>query len=179
MQTFGGYLSTRHEKVSGIVNISTMAGHAAQQHVLLECLGIGQMVNTMRSSIPDHRLDTTISPSTPSNVGSPKKLQTVSVISQSSRFFTFAQRDYRKTRLHFLQPSRCNGKDTGVHSVLRSGVESRCFAHIVVPLGALPSPLGDVAQKPEHCRQRTQCGRSHMSYYADGGRALELLFNQV
>ena len=37
-----------------------MAGHAAQQHVLLECPGICQLVNTMKSSIPDHRLDTTI-----------------------------------------------------------------------------------------------------------------------
>ena len=42
----------------------------------------------MRSSIPDHRLDKTIWPCSPSNTGSPKKLQTVSVLSQSSRFFS-------------------------------------------------------------------------------------------
>ena len=37
-----------------------MAGHAAQQHVLLECPGICQLVDTMKSSVPDHRLDTAI-----------------------------------------------------------------------------------------------------------------------
>ena len=47
VQAFSGSLSTRYEKVSGIVR--RMAGQAAQQQVLLECLGIGQMVNTMRS----------------------------------------------------------------------------------------------------------------------------------
>ena len=57
-----GSLSTRHEKVFGIVHIKEpktrrMAGHAAQQHVLLECPGICQLVRTMKSSIPDHRLD--------------------------------------------------------------------------------------------------------------------------
>ena len=37
-----------------------MTGHAMQQHVLLECPGICQMVNTMKSSIPNHQLDTPI-----------------------------------------------------------------------------------------------------------------------
>ena len=37
-----------------------MTGHAAQQHVLLECPGICQLVNTMKSSILDHKLDTPI-----------------------------------------------------------------------------------------------------------------------
>ena len=60
-----GSLSTRHEKVCGIVHIREpktrrMTGHAAQQHVLLECPGICQLVNTMKSSIPDHQLDTPI-----------------------------------------------------------------------------------------------------------------------
>ena len=62
---FDGSLSTRYGKLYGIVIISEpktrrMAGHAAQQHVLLECPGICQLVNTMKSSIPDHRLDTAI-----------------------------------------------------------------------------------------------------------------------
>ena len=58
-----GSLSTRHEKsLWHIVLIKEpktrrMAGHAAQQHVLLECPGICQLVRTMKSSIPDHRLD--------------------------------------------------------------------------------------------------------------------------
>ena len=51
MQTFVGSLSARYEKVSGIVNISRMAGHAAQQHMPVECLRIDQLVNSMRSSI--------------------------------------------------------------------------------------------------------------------------------
>ena len=32
-----------------------MASHAAQQHVLLECPGICQLVNTMKSLVPDRR----------------------------------------------------------------------------------------------------------------------------
>ena len=60
-----GSLSTRYEKVHGIIHIREpktrrMAGRAAQQHVLLECPGICQLVHTMKSSIPDHRLDTAI-----------------------------------------------------------------------------------------------------------------------
>ena len=47
VQTFDVSMSTRFEKVSGIVNISKMAGHAAQQRVLLECLEIGQMITMM------------------------------------------------------------------------------------------------------------------------------------
>ena len=37
-----------------------MAGHAAQQHVLLECPRICQLLNTMKSSIPAHRFHTAI-----------------------------------------------------------------------------------------------------------------------
>ena len=60
-----GSLSTRCEKVYGIVHIREpttrrMTGHAAQQHVLLECPGICQLVNTMKSSILDHKVDTEI-----------------------------------------------------------------------------------------------------------------------
>ena len=92
-QVVDGHLSTRYENVSDIINISRMAGHTAQQHVVLGCLEIGQMVNAMRNSIPDHRLDTTIWPSSSSNTGSPKKLQTISVFSQISRLL-FAEQDY-------------------------------------------------------------------------------------
>ena len=61
--TFFGSLSTRYEKVYGIVQITEpktrrMTGHATQQHVLLECPGIFQLVNAMKTSIPDHKLDT-------------------------------------------------------------------------------------------------------------------------
>ena len=56
---FDGSLSTHCEQVYGIVNIR-MAGHAPQQHVLLEYPGICQLDNTMTSSILDLRLDTSI-----------------------------------------------------------------------------------------------------------------------
>ena len=136
VQTFDGPLSTRYEIVCGIVHISRMAAHADQQHVLLECLGIGQTANTMRSSsILDHRLDTIIWPSTP-NISSPKELQTVSVLSQSSSFCFFRTRLQRDPP-PALQPPRCKGKGGGVHSVLNSGVEQRSCAHTVLLLGAL------------------------------------------
>ena len=65
METFHGSLSICYEKLYGIVNIREpktrrVAGHAAQQHLLLECLGLRHLVNTVKSSIPDHRLDTAI-----------------------------------------------------------------------------------------------------------------------
>ena len=59
-----GSLSARYEKISGIDNISRMTGHAAQRHVLLECLRIYQLISTTRSSIPVHRLESTVGPST-------------------------------------------------------------------------------------------------------------------
>ena len=37
-----------------------MEGHAAQQRVHLDRLGVPQVANTMTSSIPDHILDTAI-----------------------------------------------------------------------------------------------------------------------
>ena len=179
---FFGSLSTRHEKVCGIVNIREtqmcrMAGHAAQQHVLLECPGICQLVNTLKSSIPDHRLHAAIwkftaaqhfapfpattpqpwhvtstihAPRTPrrwsyrssasisrfttndAEVGgppkgplkdtsqkgrfqsiktsSPKKLQTVSVHSQSSRLLSLQSKTTESPTTSPLQPPRCNGK---------------------------------------------------------------------
>ena len=60
-----GSLSTRYENILGIAHIREprtrrMAGHAAQQQVLLECLGMCQLVNTMKSSIPSHILTTAI-----------------------------------------------------------------------------------------------------------------------
>ena len=117
-------LSTRYEKVSNIVNISKMAGHAAQQHVPFECFGIGQVVNSVKSSILDHRFDTRVWPSTPS---ASKKLRA-----------SFPCRTgLQETRHQPLQPPRCNGKGRGVHPVLRSG-EQRSFAHTVWPLGASP-----------------------------------------
>ena len=56
-------LSTRREKVSGIVNITKMASHAALQRVLVECLEIGQMITATFPQFlitNSHKLDTTI-----------------------------------------------------------------------------------------------------------------------
>ena len=56
-----GSLSTRYENVYGIVNISEPRRRAeSPQHVLLERPGICQLINTMQSPVPHHRLDTTI-----------------------------------------------------------------------------------------------------------------------
>ena len=66
---------------------------AAQQHVPLECLRIYQLINTIRSSIPVHRLKTTIWPlNDTSEKGRfysiknwlSKEVESVSVLSQSS-----------------------------------------------------------------------------------------------
>ena len=62
----------------------------------------------------------------------------------------FTQQDYSRTRLQSLQPPRCNGTGRGVHSVTRSDFEQQSFAHIVLPLGALPSLLGDVGSKDKN-----------------------------
>ena len=53
MQILDKPLSTRYGKVSGIVIISRLAGHAAQLHVPLECLKIYQLINTPRSLNPE------------------------------------------------------------------------------------------------------------------------------
>ena len=48
-------------------------------------------------------------------------------------------------RLHCR--TRQQRRSRGVHSVLRSGVEQRSFAHTVLPLGALPLLLSEVERK--------------------------------
>ena len=53
--------------------------------------------------------------STPSSTSSPKKLQTASVLSQSSRLFFFAEQAYEGSHHQLPQPPSCNGKGEGVH----------------------------------------------------------------
>ena len=121
-----------------------------QQVPLLECLGIGQMVNSMRCSIPNHRLDATNWCSTPSNAWlTPKKLQDRLPCSGhcSRRSYGVAEQDCRESHRQPLQPPHCNGEGRGVHSVRRSSVEQRSFAHTVWPLGAVPVPLSDVGRQ--------------------------------
>ena len=104
---------------------------------------------------------------------SPKKLQTVSVLSESSPRF-FAEQAHGESRHRPLQPPRCNGKSGGVYSVLRGGVEQRSFAHTVSPLGALPLPLSDVGRKQRTSRRRTRYEHRltgmDMSSHANGSR---------
>ena len=69
---------------------------------------------------------------------------------------SFAEQDNRESRHQHLQPPRCNGKGRGIHSVLRSGVEQRSFAHAELSLGALLSPLSDVGRKQRTSRRRTR-----------------------
>ena len=91
---------------------------------------------------------------------SPKKLQTVLVLSQSS------------------QPPRCNGKGRGVQSLLHSGVEQRSFAHTVSLLGALPlTSHKNKVQVDDTHDTSTDTLRWIVPFHADGGRALELHYD--
>ena len=73
-----------------------------------------------------------------SKTGSPKKLQTVSALSQSSRLVSLQNKTTESPATNPLQPPRCNEQGRGAYSVLRSGVEQRSFAHAVSPFGTLP-----------------------------------------
>ena len=61
----------------------------------------------------------------------------------------FAEQDTDEAHHQPPLSPRCIGKGGGVHSVLRSGVEQRSFAHTVLPLGALLLPLSDVGHKEQ------------------------------
>ena len=96
------------------------------------------------SSTSDHRLDTTIWLSTP-NTGTPRNCAPLFLAAQAY-----------KTRHEPFLPPHCNGKKSrGVHSVLRSGVEQRSFAHAVLPIRALLSLLSDVAQQETNIADNT------------------------
>ena len=202
-----------------------MTGHATQQHVILECRGICQLVNTSKSSIPDHKLNTPIWRLTAAQhlAYFQRQLRSLGVSHQHCtlhglrgggatdhwlwyRDFPLLRRSGRWTSERTLEryiqegtfpldkksslqrscrPSRCSrrarasflcGPTTsphshhgatervpgGVHSVLRSGVEQRSFAHTVSLLGALPLSLGDVGAKTK-CKQtmHTMRARTH------------------
>ena len=179
----------------------------------VSALWISQLVNTMKSSIPDHRLDTAIWTSTAAQHFSPNSNDNSAVsachikVTRSTDFEAvelaiiwlqyrdlpqlrrrgrwtcertleryvhaatflldqnrpskevadrlralaelaprfFAEKHHRGSRQP-PQPPRCNEKGREVHSVLRSGVEQRSFAHTVLPLGALLLPLCDVGR---------------------------------
>ena len=106
------------------------------------------LLNTMRASIPDYQTRYTnlafrrdVQERTfrlHQKLGSPGKLQAVSVLSQGSRLVSLAEQDCRNTRLQHLRTPRRYGKGGGAHSVPRSGVEKRSFAHTVLLLGAFP-----------------------------------------
>ena len=81
---------------------------------------------------------------------SPKKLQTVSVLSQSSRLVSLQNRTTERHTTSPCKSPRCNGKGKGVHSVLGA-------AHNVSPLGALPLPLSNVGRKQGTSRRRARC----------------------
>ena len=156
--TLDGSLSTRYEKVSGIVNISRMAVHAAQQHVLLECLEVRQL------------LVATTWPSTPSNTSSPKKLQTISVLSQSSRLFSLQNK-----------PTENPATNPCSHHDATEKIEEFtpfCAAHTVSPFGAITLHCSVTwCKRHEHCRRNAYNTSAVTlgwitSCYADGGRVL-------
>ena len=137
-------------KVSGIVNISRMADHAAQQHVPWECLCFRQLISTIKSSIPVHTLDLTIGPST---------LSTAAL--------------HEIARLFSLQ-NKPTGPATNPYSHHAATEEVEEFN----PFGAAASSNGTFAtptrfsehfpcysatwhKRHEHCIQRRQYERSH------------------
>ena len=126
-------------KVSSIVNISNVAS-TCLWNVLKSVDG-----QYNESSQPDHELDTTIF--------------VCAVAELAPR--SFAEQDYEESRHQPLQPPRCNGTSSGVHSVRRSGVEQRSFAHTVSPLRAFPLLLMVVAQKDVNVADNAQYDRSH------------------
>ena len=108
MQTFDGSLSTRYgDKVSGIVNISSMANHAAQQHALWMSWNRTDD-DWSEVLIFNHKLNT-------------KFWDPTCVLAKLALL--------RQTRHQPLQPPNCNDKGSGVHFVPHSGVEQRSLAH--------------------------------------------------
>ena len=100
-----------------------MAGYADEQRVLLECLEIDQMVNAMRSSIPNHKLYTTI------------WLSTTLAPQEIARLFSLQNKP-----TEFPPPA-----PAATTLQRKEGVEQRSFADTVLPVVALPLPHSDVA----------------------------------
>ena len=92
---------------------------------------------------------------------SPKKLQTVSALSQSSRLVSLQNNTTKSPTTRPYSHHVTTEKGRGVHSFLRSGVAQRSFAHIVSPLGALLLPRCDVGQKQRTIRRRTRYEHRH------------------
>ena len=116
------------------------------------------------------------------NADSLKQLQTESRLSQSSRLVSLQNKTSAfSTHRQPLHPPHRKRKSRGAHSVHRSGVEQRSFAHTVSPLKGLLVFLSDVG-----CTQKrgaydahklsTDMQRSFGTSHAHGGRALELQF---
>ena len=221
---------TTLRKVYGVVNIREtkktrkMAGHAAEQRVLLECHGTCQLVSTMKSSVPDHRLDVTIweftaarhtlhglrgggatdhwrqrrdlpqlrrrgrwtsdvckkALSYSTKTRSPKKLQTVSVLSQSLRLVSLQSKT-----------TSSPANSTCRHHVETESVEEVTpFCAAASSNSALPTPSCLSERYLYHLvtwhRNKGSEDDAHytstdtlgwiMSPHADGGRVLELLF---
>ena len=100
----------------------------------------------------------------------------LSVLSQSSRLVSL-QKTTESPATSPVQPPRCNGKGTGVHCVLRSGVGQRSFVHTVSSLGALPF-LGTWDENKEQADDAHDTTPDTLGWTvssnAYGGRALEL-----
>ena len=89
------------------------------------------------------------------------KWQTNSRLSQNSHLVAVQNKTSGKILRQPSQPPHCYGKNRGVHSILRSGVEQRSFAHTVWPPGTLLLLHGDVERKHRAHRRRTHNERSH------------------
>ena len=152
-RTFDVSLSTRYEKVAVIVNISKMAGHAAQQRVLLGCLETGQVLNTM----------STQSPITTSMQQFGLQLHQTPAPQEIARLVSLPNKPTRPATSSptatTLTPLCAAASSNGALPTL--SCLSEHYLHYIVTW----------RKRHEHCRQRM--GRI-LSCYADGGRALEL-----
>ena len=112
-----------------------------------------------------------------SQPSSHKRLQTVSVPSQSSHHDSL--QDKKESPTASSCSHRFETEKLEECTVLRSGVEQQSFAHTVLPYCALPLPLSDVAQKTMNKPDDAHNARIDtlgwlMASHGDCGPALEL-----
>ena len=145
VEMFDRSLSTRDEKIFGSVSIKEPKTRKATHHEAQH------LVSLVRPGLPQRVHQT--------NIFSP--CCRPSPCPRRARASFSLQNKTTASPATSLQPPRCNGNSRGVHSVLRSGVEQRSFAHTVWLLRALPLLLGDVERKKSARRRRTHYEQSH------------------